>query len=258
MFSHISLPPDLQSQHRWFLRAQTGGEDVSFETFTTLFRNFARLGEAGAFVARNADARNCSMHIVREDRIASDAMEFLVDVAYCDDRYARPLRNTVFAYGEILGSRVVEFRVESANRTPTEIEIEAEVNPHDVMAKRFYPEISTRLGVQIQTRVPPSYRSGRRVAFSCSNELSLQFIEDLIQMVDLWGSVLVAGYPSSEEELQNGESMILNVEGSQHDELTFEVLVDRFIASEAAFSSLMNLLIIRANRDNPVSIAVVE
>ena len=77
-------------------------------------------------------------------------------------------------------------------------------------------------------------------------------------MVDLWGSVLVAGYPSSEEELQNGESMILNVEGSQHDELTFEVLVDRFIASEAAFSSLMNLLIIRANRDNHVSIAVLE
>lgn len=258
MFSHISLPPDIQSQHRWFLRVQNSGADVSFETFTILLRNFAKLGEAGAFVARNADPKNCSMRIVRESRIASDTMEFLVGVACCDPRYARPLRNAVFAYGQILEIPVVEFRVESANLNPAEIGMEAEVNSHDVMSKRFYPEISTKLGVQIQANVPPNYRSGRRVTISCSNELSLQLIEDMIQMVDLWGSVLVAGYPSSEEELQNGESMILNVEGSQHDELTFEVLVDRFIAAEAAFSSLMNLLIIRTNRDNHVSIAVLE
>jgi len=258
MLSTISISPELQSQHRWFLRMQTDNEDASIETFTTLFRSFARLGDAGAFVASGSNGRNCVMQIVHEDRVGNDAMEFLVDVANCDQRYARPLRNAVFAFGEILECPIVEFRVDSVSGSHAGTRIEAEVDPNQVMAGDFYPVFSTELGVQIEKTVPSNYRSGRRLSFSCTNELSLQLVEELIELGNLWISVLVCAYPNSEVELQDGETMILNVEGSQHDELTFEVLVDRFIASESAFASFLNLLIIRVNRENVVSKVVLE
>jgi hypothetical protein len=69
---------------------------------------------------------------------------------------------------------------------------------------------------------------------------------------------MVSAYPNTEEDLLNGQSVILNAEGCLHDEFTFEVLIDRFFAAEAAFTSLLNLLIIRSRQDVDLSAAVVE
>ena len=257
MLSTISLAPQPKSQHRWFLRVQPESPHGSIETFVELFKDFAALGDAGAFAAADSDGSNCTMRIIKQQK-ERNSVELVVEVAQCDFRYPRPLRNAVFALGEMLESTPVEFRVESLTQSPSNMVIETQVDPAEVLAGRFYPEISIRLGVRVQTRIPPNYRSGRRIWLSGEGALSIQLVKDMIKLADRWASVLAGAYPSSEEELQNGESMVLGAQGCQHDEMTFEVLVDRFIAAEPAFWPLLNLLIIRARRSTVISTVVLE
>ena len=252
------LPSNSVGQHRWLLLLRPGNSDESLKAFLTLFARFAALGDAGAFVARDSDVSNCSMRIRGQHFWADHSLEVLVDVAYCDPRYARVLRNVVCGMGQILDSPVLEFRVEGEIPSSTDIQIKAEVEPNEIHAGRFYPEVSSRLGTQVQFRKPPNYRSGRRLWVTANSALSVSLVERLTQLVDLWGSLLVVAFPSTEDELLDGETMILNVEGCQHDEVTFEVLIDRFIASEAAFYSLINLVVIGASLDAQVLEATVE
>ncbi len=258
MRSSISLPMDRESQHRWFLRVQPDCPEESFGSFISLLRDFVVLGNAGAFVASDSDGTSCFMRIAREDRTERGVLELFVDVGHCDVRYARILRNIAFGMGEIVENPVLEFRVEPASRSPREEQLVAEVDAAEVEAGRFYPEVSSRLRGQIQFRQPPDNMSGRRVSLTAVDELSVPLVEDLTLLVEKWGTVLVVAYPSTEDELREGQTMILNVEGRQHDEATFEVLIDSFIASEAAFYSLLNLLVIRASLDMQVLKVVVE
>lgn len=258
MLSSISLPREPTSQHRWFLRVQPDCLEESFVPFISVFRDFVVLGNAGAFVASDSDGTSCFMRIAREDRLERGVLELFVDVGHCDGRYARILRNIAFGIGEIGKNTVLEFRVEPAIRSPREEQLIAEVDAVEVKARRFYPEVSSRLRAQIQFSQPPNYRSGRRVSLTTADELPGALVEDLTLLVEKWGIVLVVAYPSTEEELREGQTMILNVEGSQHDEVTFEVLIDRFIASEAAFYSLLNLLVIRTSLNTRVLKVVVE
>jgi hypothetical protein len=258
MRSSISIPMDRETQHHWFLRVQPDCSEESLESFISLFREFVVLGNAGAFVVSDSDGTNCFMRIDREDRTERGVLELFVDVGHCDGRYARVLRNIAFGMGEIVRTPVLEFRVEPASLSPREEQLVAEVDAAEVKAKRFYPEISSRLMGQILFQQPPNYRSGRRVLLTAADELSVPLVEDLTFLVEKWGAVLVVAYPSTEDELREGQTMILNVEGSQHDEVAFEVLIDRFIASEAAFYSLLNLLVIRASQDTRVLKVIVE
>mgnify|MGYP001564961949 CR=1 FL=1 len=88
MRSSISLAMDPESQHRWFLRVQPNCPDESLGSFISLFRDFAVLGNAGAFVASNSNGTNCFMRIDREDRTERGVIELFVDVGHCDVRYA--------------------------------------------------------------------------------------------------------------------------------------------------------------------------
>jgi hypothetical protein len=258
MVSRLAVPSDPTATHRWLLLPHWDVTDEGLDAFLTVFDRFAALGNAGAFVRQDADGGSCSMRIREAHRSADGPLELLVDVAYCDPRYARVLRNVIFGLGEMLASPALEFGIEPATAGSTSRELNAEVDEEEVLAGRFYPDLSSRLSAKIQFLTPPNYRSGRRVWISTATDLTTPLVEDLIRLVELWGSVLMTAFPMSEEQLTNGQTMILNVEGSQHDEVTFEVLVDRFIAAEAAFYSLINLVVLRASRETAVLEAVGE
>ena len=258
MRSRIELAAAEAAQHRWSVRTGADTPDESLAAFGARLRQFADLGQGGAFASSDSDGTDCSMRVVRETRPEPGLLELFVDVRRCDLRYARPLRNVAYGMGEAAESPVLEFRVESAERGPQVTRLSAEVDHAEVAAGRFYPELSPRLGVRVQKARPVSHRANRRAWLSCAEPLSVELVAELIELTDQWASLLYAGYPKSEADLQDGTSVILNVAGSQHDEVTFEVLVDRFIASDAAFVSLVSLLVIRARRETDVTAAVVE
>jgi hypothetical protein len=238
------------------VRCQPGGPPETMTVFSGVLRRFAMLGDAGAFASRSG-AMTCAMRVV-EEHAESNSVEMLVDVANCDFRYPRPLRNIVFGIGEILHNPVAEFHVEPASLSVASVRIQAEVDANEVIGKTFYPVMQGGLNISIEKLPPANYQSGRRVYVQSYDSLSPATVNDLVQLVDLWGSLMVTAYPNTEEELRNGESFILNVESGQHDEFTFECLIDRFIASESAFTSLLNLLIIRTRQDVRVDTVVVE
>jgi hypothetical protein len=258
MRSSIESAAAGEGLHRWSVRTGADTPEESFAAFGTRLRQFAGLGQRGAFASSDSDGTDCSMRVVRENHPEPGLLEVLVDVRRCDLRYARPLRNMAYGMGEAAESPVLEFRVELADRGQQVIRLSADVDHAEVAAGRFYPELSPRLGVRVQKARPVSHRANRRAWLTCVQTLSVELVTDLIELTDQWGSMLYAGYPMSEADLQDGTSVILNVSGSQHDEVTFEVLLDRFIASDAAFVSLLSLLVIRARRETDVTSAVVE
>lgn len=252
MRSQLLLPPDRCGQHRWLVNIQPDADDEVVADFLALLRGFTALGDAGAFLASDGEPTRCSMRILQERQPARGTLELLVEVRQCDIRYARPLRNVVFARGEILETPVLEFRAESALPGQPSHPLTAEVEPEAVETGRFYPGLSARFAAVTQQSIPANYRSGRRLWICCANILSMALVNNLIKLVDLWASILDCGFPVNEQLLIDGESIVLNVTSSQHDESTFEVLVGHLSASEAALFSLVNLLCTHANRENLV------
>jgi len=256
MRSSLMIPRDSAAEHVWRLRCDPNPEVEALQPFVALFRDFAALGDAGAFASPESGGAYCRM-AVGAIRIAPGLLEAEVDVANCDARYTRLLRNCVFARAETAQVPTSELIVEPGGRSLAVRELRAHVAEPEVVAGTFYPEMP-QYQVRIQKTVPPSYHSGRRVWVEAHKALAVETVNDLIERSILWGSVMVTAYPEQEEDLQTGRTMILNVEPGQHDDFTFEVLIDRFLASEAAFVSLMNLLLVRVRRDGPIVAAFIE
>lgn len=258
MRSSIVLPSAPVARHRWLLRPRPDASQESTQVFLDTFAQFAVLGSAGAFAAHDVDNRRSAMRILGERRWADGSVEVLVDVVDCDPRYARVLRNVVFGTGEMIGSAALEFHVEPERPGAGDRELQAEVDADAVLADGFYPEISVLFAPIVRRDEPSDSLSARRVCVVGQRDLPPPLINDLVQLAGTWGSVLMTGFPVSEDELRNGRTVILNVQGGLHDEITFEVLIDRFVAAEAALDSLMNLVLTRVSLEMAVVEAVVE
>ena len=239
MFSTIELPVEAVAQHRWLLRPQIETPVESLRAFTDAFRGFAALGSAGAFVSTEGAA---VMQIREQQRLDDHWLSLVVDVTHCDPRYSRVLRNIVYGIGESLESPALEFRIDSAVPRSNIRRFDAEVDEALVADGHFYPGLPPWLGVQVRVEEPPNYASGRRILLRCEDALPTPVVNGLTSLVDLWASVMSVGFPSSEQELVEGQTFILNVTGCQHDDVTYEVLIEEFVAAEAAFLSLVNLL----------------
>lgn len=258
MRSSIVLPPGPAGRHRWLLRPRPDLPDESIQAFVEVFTRFAALGDAGAFAARDAEAGTLQTRIVNEQRWADRSLELIVDVAYCDPRYARVLRNVVYGMGEMLEGAAVEFHVAPETPGPADRSLKPEVDAAAVLADEFYPQLAVLFEPIVRFEEPPTYRAGRRVRLIAERSLSSALVDDLRHLADTWATVLMTGFPAVEDDLLQGQTMILNIESGQHDEVTFEAQVDRFIAADAAMYSLLNLMLTRASRDTRILEAVAE
>ncbi len=247
MTSTILISTAGESTHRWQAQFESKASDESLATLSDAFRDFSLLGQAGAFPAMGSDGADCRMNIVDGPRIHRRSVTALVQVVQCDPRYTRPLRNAIFSLGEMLEAPLIDLRLEDVrNRSAA---LKAEIDEGEVRSGIFYPGISRNLGVEIQRIDPANFLSARRVWLESDRSLSNELVQDLSALVDLWVSILASAYPRNEQELLAGETMILNAEGLQHDDVTFEVFIDRFIAAEAAFNSVVQLLATRAKKE---------
>ena len=258
MLSRVLIPAAPVSIHRWRLVAQPGLGQASFDELADVLNGFVDIGNAKAFVARDADPDRCSMRIREMRRNQADVLECLVDVAFCDQRYARVLRNVIVGMNEILEQPLLEFRVDPETHQASDRDLPTIVEEQEVREGRFYPDVSSRLGIDVDVRSPSSYQSGRRLWLATSRELSPPLVDELTALADQWGSLLMTAFPTDEGALTEGLSMVLNVSGSQHDEVTYEVSVDQFIAAEAAFNPLVNMLALRTRVDVPVIELAIE
>ncbi len=256
MRSFISNLPDPRNRYRWNVRLQPDSSPRHTEALASLLREFTQLGDAGAFISTSVGT-GCVMKIV-EEHIDDGLVEALVHIEQCDLRYGRPLRNIVFGLGEILRNSIVEVRIGPASPDSLGRTTQMQVDTAEVLKGTFYPEVPPGFATRIQKLPPVDYHSGRRLQLQYQDKLPMETAHGLVQLVRRWGATMVSAYPNTEEDLLNGQSVILNAEGCLHDEFTFEVLIDRFFAAEAAFTSLLNLLIIRSRQDVDLSAAVVE
>lgn len=240
MISQISLSNENKNTtlQRWTIKLQQPMLDEEIAALNEYIECFINFGNLGAFALKEACYSDVGMTIVKSN-LTSQQIEYHVELRYCDMRLLRVLRNTLFAFSEI-SHPIDEFKVISDDGSHT-LDLPFLVDVEQVLAEVFYPPLLQGLTFPINQEDIGDGRRGRRILIEFSTPISDILLNKMITITELWREIAMFGYPISEQDLSEGHSVILNIEGNQFDEVTFEIFIDLFeSATEYAFYSFIN------------------
>jgi hypothetical protein len=172
-------------------------------------------------------------------RVAGAGVTWRYELTACDLRYARVLRNNLYAF-EQLEEVSLSVQVEQSPRATSRYLLA--VDEAAVEREEFYPAAPTKLPFAYETEDSDRGDKGRRVVLEFASPIDGTLEAEIVALLRLWERVVGQGYPSSEEALRAGEYGVMGISGGVFDEFSYEIGVEIFWSPEAAWYPLLKLL----------------
>jgi len=211
-------------------------EEGTVDELSKLLRSVLRMADQGAYVTRAAAPRDAAFSIVNE-QVGDFAIAWECEARATDWRVAQIVRNVLVMFTQV-HHPVSLFSIVSAERSACRRTLPP-LGGGPVDAS--YPGLSAAVRIPVVKSAPRKFKDGRRAVIEFVEPLSDQGLGRTIELVETWGNASFGAYGSSEGEIWNGESAILDVTADVLDDWSVEVAIERFGAPEAAWASLINL-----------------
>lgn len=253
MPGNLNVPLADDVPHRWSLRFAPPVSQNDIRALIDRLGNFAELAQRGGFAKSMA---SCAMQVERhavEDRYAFATAH----VENCDERYARVLRYYLESNAVSLGIDIEEFTIYPETVGVPVVKLSSDAQEESVTSGKFYPSKIAAIDNIVRQARTDDFRS-RHILFDLSVEPPADQINLIGHLVDTWANVALGAYPLSEEGFREGTEYMLNAQGSQHDELTYEVLVEEFFCAEAALNPIINIIGLELVRSNNLRLIRIE
>ncbi|NVB37719.1 hypothetical protein G6O69_07730 [Pseudenhygromyxa sp. WMMC2535] len=220
--------------HTWQVTLAPEATREQTEELKALATSFSELIEQGAFSL----AGGPSLARSRID-ILGDGVSWTYDLQGVDLRYARVLASNL----RLIHETSVELRSLFVHQHPPATEPlllqldDPGASPHD-----WYPEHPSTLPFTLERIPSQSGEQSVTVLIHFAHPLAVETEQVLEAKIACWLELSCFAYPPSREALNAGNFGLIGVESAIFDEQTYEVHVDLFLAADAVWSPLLNML----------------
>jgi hypothetical protein len=219
--------------HTWNVKPDPASPEA-FHDLSVLFEDFAMALDRGAFADGTAPSSS-----VFQQRVAAGELVVSFELSAVDIRYARVLRNHLYAFEQV-NQVLLDVRAEQTPRA--RVPLALEVDAGEVERDASYPSVLPRLPFRVDLFDSNRPDQNRRILFEFAAPLDVATERALAEAALCWSRFAEFGYAPSEQDMQDGRYGILDAVGAMHDELSYDVTVGTFLAPEAAWSSLLNMV----------------
>jgi hypothetical protein len=224
-------------RHEWTVTPRGASTAVEL-TIAEIGRDFADSMARGAFGAIPGARPVCAL-ADQDPTLRGEHVRWRYDVESCDVRYARTLRNCLFAVEQI---EELQMTLRAVQSRPTTASLGLTVDAEAVERGDFYSRRLASYPFEVRDEDTLRADKNRRVLVEYPVALDDAVEAALADVVARWRRIAEFGYPSSEAALTGGDCGILGIQGAVFDEMTYEITTEAFASSEAAWTSLLGLL----------------
>jgi hypothetical protein len=222
-----------RTSHTWIIKPEPASPEA-FHDLSVLCEDFALALDRGAF-ADGTGQPSCTL----EQRVQGDQLVVRFDLVSVAVRYARVLRNHLYGFEQVYE---LPLDVEATQTPPARQPLALEVDEAEVEQETFYPASLPQLPFRLDLLDTNRPDQNRRVLFEFAAPLDVSTEQALAEAVLCWSRFAEFGYAPSETELKAGKYGIFEVVGSMFDAASYDVTVATFLAPEAAWASLLNMV----------------
>lgn len=228
-------------------------DDAVFETLQWLIGAFAEAAAHGAFPVSSVIPGESRLTVVSSTVSPPDVFSCQLEAEFVDPRAFQLLRNMAgrLKLQEIDVTRITVTELGQDERPPVELPEPDDDNEYDI-----YPELSSRLGFAVEGEDSDFSKSRRclvemRDPVEASHVLGIRdWIQPWYLLLEAGAFALPVGLPDETDSIRGSVTIF--------DELTVEISVDRFLASETAFFVLINMLDAYGRTSIPMARIIVD
>jgi hypothetical protein len=219
--------------HTWTVHSRAPKPGV-LPQVADLMNDFGGALNQGAFWDGAIAPPKCSTQVSTERGV-----ECRYDLDGCDVRYARVLRNQLYAIELITETPLVVY----ARQLPVaDDDLGLVVDATAVETSGFYPAPPARLPFEFLDSDADRQDQHRRVLIEFGFSLNALVNRALADVVRSWFRVAEFGYAPTEDAMLEGHFGISSIEADIFDDVTYEIVVETFRAPEFAWTSLLCML----------------
>lgn len=219
--------------HTWTVKPDPFSPEAIHD-LSVIFEDFGIALDRGAF-ADGTGSSSCRA----EQRQERDALRVSFALTSVDVRYARVLRNQLHGFEQI---HQVMLDVRAEQVPPARQPLRLEVDEGEVDRKVFYPSVLPKLPFQLELVDSNRGDQNRRLLLEFAAPVDVDTERALTEAVLYWSRFAEFGYAPNEQDMRDGRYGILDIAGAMFDEVSYDVTVATFLAPEAAWSSLLNMV----------------
>ncbi len=232
---------------------EEGSPDVVVHSIEGALSTLVKAGASGAFPSAAASADQSRLILVHSPHYTNHEVKARVKATNCDPRCFQLLRNMVGRL--VLEGFLVPRITARVDRMPGFVEVQSLV-PDVYNMYQVYPAPSQYLTFEVEW-LGTSFSKARRCLVECARSIEPNEVSEISEKVKSWGRLLEAGAFAMPVGFPD-EVDVVDISASQFDDVTIEVAVSHFKASEAAWCPLLHMLDVASRRLIPVVKVIVE
>jgi hypothetical protein len=222
------------------------------EKLSDIAHTFVLVGARGGFPELGFAPDHSTLNLVSEITIQPGIASFRLGVRHINPNAYQLLRNMAAKLSRegFFVSRLLVSDPEQKGVKPIAI---PELN--DENEEELYPEISSKVALQIEWE-PSDFSKVRRFLVQTTNPPEPAQVAAIADWINPWCVMLELGGFAMPIDVQESESFGGSI--TQFDEVTVEIVVDRFMASECAWNVLINMIDAYGRTSFPVARVIID